>query len=80
MTSPPVSSPENPLPVRSVATKVAGWIDRLGSIWVEGQLTQVSVRQGTRTAFKHRAIEPAPRTRLADIADNYAGATQGDCR
>ena len=51
MTSPPVSSPENPLPVRSVATKVAGWIDRLGSIWVEGQLTQVSVRQGTRTAF-----------------------------
>jgi len=36
--------------------------------------------QGTRTAFKYRAIEPAPRTRLADIADNYAGATPGDCR
>ena len=24
--------------------KVAGWIDRLGSIWVEGQLTQINVR------------------------------------
>nr|WP_245819762.1 exodeoxyribonuclease VII large subunit [Rhodococcus yunnanensis] len=31
--------------------KVAGWIDRLGSIWVEGQLTQINARPGTRTAF-----------------------------
>lgn len=55
MTSSPSAAPsstaENPLPVRTVATKVAGWIDRLGSVWVEGQITQISVRQGTRTAF-----------------------------
>lgn len=31
--------------------KVAGWIDRLGSVWVEGQLTQINARPGTRTAF-----------------------------
>jgi len=36
--------------------------------------------QGTRRAFQYRAIEPALCTRLADIADNYAGATLGDCR
>jgi hypothetical protein len=36
--------------------------------------------QGTRRAIQYRAIEPALRTRLADIADNYAGATPGDCR
>ncbi len=31
--------------------KVAGWIDRLGSVWVEGELTQINARPGTRTAF-----------------------------
>lgn len=45
------NSADQPWPVRSVATKVAQWIDRLGSIWVEGQITQVSLRPGTRTAF-----------------------------
>ncbi|GAA5042568.1 exodeoxyribonuclease VII large subunit [Nocardia callitridis] len=37
--------------MRSVAVKVAQWIDRLGSIWVEGQITQINLRPGTRTAF-----------------------------
>jgi exodeoxyribonuclease VII large subunit len=41
------NSAENPWPVRSVSTKVAAWIDRLGSIWVEGQITQINVRPGT---------------------------------
>lgn len=45
------SSAEEPWPVRTVAMKVAGWIDRLGSVWVEGQLTQINARPGTRTAF-----------------------------
>ncbi|WP_280272660.1 exodeoxyribonuclease VII large subunit [Nocardia wallacei] len=47
----PGASPEHPWPVRSIAVKVAQWIDRLGSIWVEGQITQISLRPGTRTAF-----------------------------
>ncbi|MEU7633204.1 exodeoxyribonuclease VII large subunit [Nocardia sp. NPDC049220] len=45
------NSAEQPWPVRSVAIKVAQWIDRLGHIWVEGQITQINLRPGTRTAF-----------------------------
>ncbi|WP_410870553.1 exodeoxyribonuclease VII large subunit [Nocardia sp. A7] len=50
-TGAPVNSAEQPYPVRSVAVKVAQWIERLGSIWVEGQVTQINARPGTRTAF-----------------------------
>ena len=74
MTSPPVSSPENPLPVRSVATKVAGWIDRLGSIWVEGQLTQVSVRQGTRTGADGQHCWAG--FHIIDLAEDQAAALE----
>ncbi|WP_408639248.1 exodeoxyribonuclease VII large subunit [Nocardia yamanashiensis] len=45
------STAENPMPVRTIAVKVAQWIDRLGAIWVEGQITQINMRPGTRTAF-----------------------------
>ncbi|BEK98779.1 exodeoxyribonuclease VII large subunit [Nocardia seriolae] len=48
---PPSSSAENPMPVRTITVKVAQWIDRLGAVWVEGQITQMNVRPGTRTAF-----------------------------
>jgi exodeoxyribonuclease VII large subunit len=37
--------------VRTVARKVADWINRLGDVWVEGQVTQISNRPGTGTAF-----------------------------
>ncbi|AMO63015.1 exodeoxyribonuclease VII large subunit [Mycolicibacterium phlei] len=48
MTEPePGKSPENPWPVRAVATRVAKYIDRLGTVWVEGQLTELKVRQTT---------------------------------
>jgi len=45
------NSAENPYPVRAVAIRIAGWIDRLGTVWVEGQLTQINVRPGARTVF-----------------------------
>jgi len=45
------NSAENPWPVRTVNTKIADWIHRLGQIWVEGQVTQINRRPGTRTAF-----------------------------
>ncbi len=45
------TSAERPWPVRTVARKIADWIDRLGAVWVEGQLTQVTARPGTGTAF-----------------------------
>ena len=51
MTNEPGTSAENPFPVRAVAIRVKGWIDRLGSIWVEGQLTQINARNTSNTVF-----------------------------
>jgi exodeoxyribonuclease VII large subunit len=45
------STAENPWPVRTVARKIGDWIHRLGSVWVEGQVTQVNSRPNTQTAF-----------------------------
>jgi exodeoxyribonuclease VII large subunit len=47
----PATSPEAPWPVRTVARKIAAWIDRLGAVWVEGQITQLSAKAGAGTAF-----------------------------
>jgi exodeoxyribonuclease VII large subunit len=44
------SSPEHPQPLRLISNKVRGWIDRLGPVWVEAQLIEVSRRAG-RTIF-----------------------------
>ena len=49
VTSP--SSPEQPWPVRTVARKVAEWIGRLGEVWVEGQVAQLSRRGSAATVF-----------------------------
>ena len=45
------SSPEQPIPVRTVARAMAEWIGRLGRIWVEGQVTEVSRRGGQPRCF-----------------------------
>ena len=37
---------EAPWPVALMSEKVAGWIDRLGQVWVEGEVTQWQVRGG----------------------------------
>jgi len=53
-TTAPTTAPttaEEPWPVRTVARKIAAWIDRLGAVWMEGQVTQFTARQGTATAF-----------------------------
>ena len=41
------STPEQPLPVRTVARSIGDWVQRLGRVWVEGQVTQVNRRPGT---------------------------------
>ena len=43
----PDGSADHPFPVRAVAIRVAKWIDRLGAVWVEGQLTEIKVRNST---------------------------------
>ncbi len=45
------TSAASPAPVRQVATAVAGWVDRLGPVWVEGQLAQVNRRPGVSVVF-----------------------------
>jgi len=45
------TSPQSPAPVRQIANAIATWIDRLGAVWVEGQVAQVSRRPGIQTVF-----------------------------
>lgn len=45
------SSAEAPWPVRVVSMKIGQWLARLGDVWVEGQVAQVSRRPGAATVF-----------------------------
>jgi exodeoxyribonuclease VII large subunit len=45
------TSAQSPAPVRQIANAIAGWVDRLGPVWVEGQIAQVSRRPGMNTVF-----------------------------
>jgi len=56
------SSPENPQPLRVVAHAVKGWVERLGWVWVEGQLIEINRRSGSRTIFL------TLRDKLADVS------------
>lgn len=56
------TSPDQPAQVRTVARAIGQWIDRLGVIWVEGQVTSISRRQGMGTVFL------TLRDKLADVS------------
>jgi exodeoxyribonuclease VII large subunit len=58
------TSPDQPAPVRQIAQAIGSWIDRLGAVWVEGQVTQISRRGGMNTVFM------TLRDKLADISIN----------
>ena len=45
------SSPEAPVPVGKVSALIGGWIDRLGEVWVEGQIAQLNRRPGAGMVF-----------------------------
>ena len=45
------TSADSPAPVRQVALLIEGWVGRLGTVWVEGQLAQVSRRPSSGTVF-----------------------------
>ncbi|MFE9397409.1 exodeoxyribonuclease VII large subunit [Streptomyces flavidovirens] len=45
------TSADAPLPVGQVSRLIGGWIDRLGAVWVEGQITQISRRPGAGVVF-----------------------------
>ena len=45
------TSVESPAPVRQIANLIGQWIGRLGAVWVEGQVAQLTRRPGTSTVF-----------------------------
>jgi exodeoxyribonuclease VII large subunit len=45
------TSAESPVPVRVVAIRIGEWISRLGEIWVDGQIAQLTRRPGVATQF-----------------------------
>jgi exodeoxyribonuclease VII large subunit len=40
------ATPDAPWPVAVLAAKLKGWIDKLGTVWAEGEITQWGVRNG----------------------------------
>ncbi|MFC4334576.1 exodeoxyribonuclease VII large subunit [Salininema proteolyticum] len=42
---------EEPWTVAHVSRLIGQWIDRLGEVWVEGQITQINRRSGAKMAF-----------------------------
>ena len=40
------TSPESPAPVRRISQALGGWIAKLGWVWIEGQISQLNLRQG----------------------------------
>jgi exodeoxyribonuclease VII large subunit len=45
------TSADKPVPVRVVAQRIGEWIARLGEIWIDGQIAQVTRRPGMATQF-----------------------------
>jgi len=45
------SSAEAPWPVRVVSQKISGWIAKLGWIWIDGQVAQITRRPGSSVVF-----------------------------
>ena len=48
---PAKSSAEEPWPVRVVSQKVGAWVAKLGWVWVDGQVAQISRRPGASVVF-----------------------------
>ncbi|WP_026209167.1 exodeoxyribonuclease VII large subunit [Catelliglobosispora koreensis] len=45
------SSAEEPWPVRVVSQKISAWVGKLGWVWMDGQVAQLSRRPGSATVF-----------------------------
>lgn len=52
MTAP--ATAEQPWPVRAVAVRLNDWINKLGTVWVEGQVTQLNSGRGNTVFFTLR--------------------------
>lgn len=68
------SSPENPVPLRVIVHEVKKWVERLGAIWVEGQVVQLTRRSGSlhyltlRDKLAETSVSATISTRVLDAA------------
>ena len=51
VTQEPRSTADEPWPVRVVSQKVGAWVAKLGWVWVDGQVAQISRRPGSTVVF-----------------------------
>lgn len=51
MATNPAAPPADALPVREVNRKMKEWIERLGQIWVEGEIAQLNVKPSWRFSY-----------------------------
>lgn len=47
----PPAGPESAWSVHTFNSKVKGWVERLGTVWVEGQITQVSMKPTWKLSY-----------------------------
>ena len=59
------TTPENPAPVRVIAESLRAWIARLGNVWVEGQVAEISIRDRmTYLTLRDTEVEMSLRVHL----------------
>ncbi|MDO4761341.1 MAG: exodeoxyribonuclease VII large subunit [Corynebacterium sp.] len=71
------TTPEAAWPVRELNSKVKGWIERLGQVWVEGQITQYKANPNWKLSYltlRDPEVEASvqitcPTQLLADVAE-----------
>jgi exodeoxyribonuclease VII large subunit len=45
------TSPQSPTPVRVISEAIGDYLSRLGAVWIEGELSEVTVRPGAQMVF-----------------------------
>lgn len=45
------TSPESPVPVRTISRMLEDWIGRLGAVWIDGQVAEFRPRPGARNQY-----------------------------
>ncbi len=70
------TSPENPAPLHVVNSAIGAWVAKLGVVWVEGQVTQVSARPGMTQVFVGvRDVERNLSAQMVTSPEAIAGLT-----
>lgn len=70
------NSPENPQPLRAVVAATKDWVERLGAVWVEAQLIQLTRRAGAATHFltlRDKLAEVSVRVSISTAVLDAAG-------